>query len=146
MENGRSEIQWSPRVPKRKIRRLYESDAKGLLDDELLDDVGITLLLRCRDILIIDEAKHGRVKCPRCAKQRQHTIIERPPGTGKGDARDQVLTCPNCGWQITWGEYALSYKRKQLNAGGATKAFEAYVRDSVDTDFERCSCQDSQLV
>jgi hypothetical protein len=30
-----------------------------------------------------------------------------------GDVCDEVLTCPVCGWQITWGEYALSFRRKQ---------------------------------
>ena len=129
MKDGRDEIRWSPRVARWKIRRLYESDAKGMLDEELLNDVGITLLLRCRDILTIDEAKRGRVRCPRCAKRRQYTIIARAPRARKSDVRNEVLICPRCGWQITWGEYALSYKRKQLNAGGATRAFEAYVRD-----------------
>jgi hypothetical protein len=57
INDGRSEIRWSPRVPQWKIQRLYESDAQGLLDEELLDDVGITLWLRCRDILTIHEAK-----------------------------------------------------------------------------------------
>ncbi len=49
-----------------KIRRLYESDAKRILDQELYEDVGICLLLllRCESILTINEAKHGRVKCP----------------------------------------------------------------------------------
>jgi hypothetical protein len=40
-----------------------------------------------------------------------------------------VLTCSKCGWRITWGEYALSFKRKQLNSGGAVTAFGRYVRD-----------------
>jgi hypothetical protein len=96
MNNGRSEIKWSPRVPQWKIRRLYELDAQGILDEELLDDVGITLLLRCRDILTIHEAKRGRVKCPRCADQRERTIIERV--SQKGDARDEAIVCPECGW------------------------------------------------
>jgi hypothetical protein len=126
MGTGRSEIRWSPRVPKWKIRRLYELDARGILDEELLDDVGFTLLLRCRDIVTIDEARRGRVKCPRCATQRKRTIIERT--YGEGDVRDEVITCPECGWRITWGEYALSFKRKQLNSGGALTAFERYIR------------------
>jgi hypothetical protein len=124
---GRDEIQWSPRVPKSALRRLYESDAKGFLDEDLLNDVGITLLLRCQDILTIYEAKQGRVKCLRCARLGQHTMIERDPRT-KGDPRDEFIECPSCGWQISWGEYRLSHKRKQLNPGGAVGAFEKYVQ------------------
>jgi DNA-directed RNA polymerase subunit RPC12/RpoP len=127
MNTGRNEIRWSPRVAKWKIRRLYELDAQGIVDEALLDDVGITLLLRCRDIVTIDEARRGRIKCPRCAKQKKRTLIVR--AHGKGDVRDEVITCPECGWRITWGEYALSFKRKQLNSGGALTAFERYIRD-----------------
>jgi hypothetical protein len=129
MPDGRSEIRWSPRVPKWKVRRLYESDAQGMLDVELLDDVGITLLLRCRDILAIHEARvQGRVQCPRCARQQRETMIQRLPRSQQEDVRDEVLTCPACGLQITWGEYNLSFKRKQLHSGGAVTAFERYIR------------------
>ena len=124
---GRSETRWARRVPKWKVRRLYESDAQGMLDEELLDDVGITLLLRCQDILVIHEARQGRVRCHRCTRQGQRTVIHRSPRS-EGDLRDELLTCPECGWQITWGEYHRSFKRKQLNSGGATTAFERYAR------------------
>ena len=127
MPSSRDELRWSPRVPKWKIRRLYESDAQGVLDQELLEEVGWTLLLRCQNILTVAEAKRGRVSCPRCARRGSPTVIERGPTT-TGDKRDRVITCPECSWQITWGAYALSYSRKQLNAGGARSAFAAYVR------------------
>jgi DNA-directed RNA polymerase subunit M/transcription elongation factor TFIIS len=126
VKTGRDEIKWPRRVPKHKIRRLYESDAQGMLDEELVDDVGITLLLRCKSILEVAQAKRGRVRCPCCARQRVETTIQR--ARVKGDPRDEVITCPACGWQVTWGEYAASYKRKQLNIGGAAGAFEAYVQ------------------
>jgi len=126
MKIGRDEIQWPRRVSKHKVRRLYESDAQGMLDAELVDDVGITLLLRCKAILEVAEAKRGRVRCPRCARQRKETVIRRV--RAKQDPRDEVITCPECGWQVTWGEYAATYKRKQLNVGGAEGAFAAYVQ------------------
>jgi predicted RNA-binding Zn-ribbon protein involved in translation (DUF1610 family) len=125
LKSARSEIRWAPRLAKHKLRRLYELDAQGILDSELIDDVGITLLVRCQAILEVAEAKEGQVKCPRCARQRETTIIQRE--CRPRDARDEVLTCPHCGWQITWGEYAKSFKRRQLNVGGARDAFEGYV-------------------
>ena len=42
MKNAISDIEWAPRVSKKKIRKLYESEATGLLDETLLDDVGIS--------------------------------------------------------------------------------------------------------
>ena len=62
---GRNEIRWTPRVPKAKIRRLYEADAQGIVDQELLDDVGTTLFARCQDILTIKAARMGHVRCDR---------------------------------------------------------------------------------
>ena len=124
--SGREEIQWGPRLPKWKLRRLYESDAQGLLDEELLDEVGFALLERCRDILKVEDTLQGRVHCARCDRQGQTTLIERIHT--KGDPRDVLLTCPVCGWQITWGDYHLSFKRHQLNPGGATDIFAAFVQ------------------
>lgn len=118
-------IHWAPRVRKHKLRRLYESDARGLLDDELLDDVGITLLLRCRSILQVAEAQRGVVRCPDCADWDITTLIHCAPG----DARDAILRCPACGWACAWVDYARSYQHHQLNAGGAVASFEAYARD-----------------
>ncbi len=124
--NPRAEIQWSRRIPKWQLRRLYESDAGGLLDEDLLDEVGYALLARCCDILKVEDAQHGHVHCARCDRQGVTTLIERPHA--RGDPRDILLTCPACGWQITWGEYHLSFKRKQLNPGGATDTFAAFVQ------------------
>ena len=120
-------IRWSPRVPKEKIRRLYESDADGLLDEELVDDVGITLLLRVRDILTIRDAHAGKVRCPVCQRNGKEVFAPRLPFSG--DKRDQPLRCPECNWRSTWGEYAKAYRKRQLNPGGATKFFEAYANE-----------------
>ena len=51
--------QWAPRVPKSKIKRLYELDAKGIYDDELLDDVGYALFARCQSFITACQATSG---------------------------------------------------------------------------------------
>jgi hypothetical protein len=124
--DGRDDVRWGPRVPRHKIRRLYEAYVSGIEDEDLIDDVGITLLVRCRNILDIHAAKQGQVRCPRCQRRHIETVIERDRSTS-ADPRDEVLTCPTCDWTITWGAYAGTYKRKQLNPGGAVSAFRAYV-------------------
>src|SRR5215469_8077102 len=58
---------WSPRVPMEKLRRLYQNDATRIVDEELLDDVGITLYCRCESILEASDALLGKVHCPSCA-------------------------------------------------------------------------------
>jgi hypothetical protein len=116
-------IRWARRLSKEKLRRLYRSDAAGILDEELLEEVGFTLLARCQSILEVTEAKKGRVHCPACREAGRETVFERQRG------REAVVTCPVCGWQVTWLAYLKSFRRHQLNLGGAGPAFEAYVRD-----------------
>ena len=66
MHDEMPNVHWSPRIPLLKIRRLYERDAQGVPDEELLDDVGQGLFFRCRDMLGIYEARRGRVACRNC--------------------------------------------------------------------------------
>jgi hypothetical protein len=110
-------FRWAPRVAQDKIRRLYETDARGTVDDELIDDVGYAMLARCESILIATRAHAGDVMCRQCRASIKRDIYE----------RDGPLACEACGWISTWREYHKSYRRKQLHGGGATPAFETFV-------------------
>jgi predicted RNA-binding Zn-ribbon protein involved in translation (DUF1610 family) len=120
-------------VPRSKLRRLYESEAQGLLDEALLDEVGLLLHLRCQSILQAEEARRGRVRCPQC----EHVIL-RPERRHE----DEVLHCQGCGWEMRWQEYAKSFRRRQLNVGGAKRVFELYVQQYPRAD----SPQDRMLL
>ena len=122
MLQGRDAIRWTWRVSRTKLRQLYERFAEGIVDRELIDDVGITLYLRCRDILTVKRAREGRqVRCPICDRARQEVFVERRNGL------DELIRCPVCGWEIVWHDYVRTVKRRHLNAGGATEAFEGYL-------------------
>ncbi len=124
MVDCRQEIRWSQRLPKHKLRQLYERDALGIRDEELLEEVGWCLYARCRDILNLRRALEDRqVLCPRCDAEGKATYI---PRTG---ALEEMMRCAECGWELTWREYRLSTKRRQLNPGGAVPAFERYVEE-----------------
>ena len=123
MVDNSNEIRWHPRVSQTKIVRLYRSDAEGLLNVDLLEDVAVTLYLRCRSIVMVGDAEKGRIHCPRCHNEGRSTIIDRG-GYGKGF----LLVCPTCQWSATWGQYLKSYQRKQLNIGGAGRYFREYLR------------------
>lgn len=51
MSNALDDVHWYPKVQPSKIRRLYESDARGLLDQWLLDEVGFELYIAARALL-----------------------------------------------------------------------------------------------
>jgi hypothetical protein len=118
---GGVKLRWAPKLRPEKLRRLYETDARGIVDDELIDDVGYTLYSRCGSILTVTEAFHGRVKCPGCAA----VLLRGDPGRGPAE---ELLHCAACGWQTTWKEYHRSWQNRQLWGGNAVEAFEAFVR------------------
>lgn len=108
---------WAPRVEPHKIRRLYENDARGIYDDDLIDDVGYGLLARCRSFVAAVAAVAGRAPCPRCGAVITHS-----------GRREEVLSC-GCGWEATWGGYFRTIQHKQLSGAEPVVAF---FREYVD--------------
>lgn len=104
---------WSPRVSKGKIRRLYETDANGIYDEELLDDVGYALLARCESFITANEARAGQLPCPQC---------DRP-------VRQQEMLRCECGWELPWADYFKTIQHKQLSgAEPVLRQFRDFVR------------------
>jgi hypothetical protein len=99
-------------VPQRKIRRLYETDAKGIYDEDLIDEVGYGLLARCESFITANRARAGEVPCPECGR-----IVR----------REEVLSCP-CGWELRWADYFKTIQHKQLSgAEPVLKQFRDFV-------------------
>ena len=111
-----SPIKWAKKVSSIKIRKLYETDAANLQDEELVDEVGCGLYVRCVSILEVTEAVRGRARCHGCGNVILHH-----------SRHDEILCCEKCNWQVTWGEYRKSYKEKQLFGGAAVAAFSNFV-------------------
>jgi hypothetical protein len=122
-----SKILWSPRLPKQILAQAYYNDACGLADSALLDDIGAALYLRCSDILYINDAQQHRWRCPRCEAATPPGSLMALAGESQRDARDNRYLCPHCTLLMTWGQFTLSYKRMQLNPGGAVAEFEHYI-------------------
>ena len=121
-------IKWSQRLPLDKLRQLYLSQANGMLDEELLEDVAVTLYLRCKDIIAVDKAKGGEVRCPFCYKNEMKEIYIQATRDEYGRILDK-LQCNECSNEFSYAEYKLCYKREQLNMGGAGEAFKRYINE-----------------
>lgn len=105
---------WAPKLPQRLIARLYLADSRGIVDEELLDEVGYGLFARCESMLIVTEASRGSVRCPGCGQTITHT----------NNPKD-LLKCRKCKWQKSWQAYKRAYKGRHLHAGG----IEPFVRE-----------------
>lgn len=121
-QDGMALVRWAPRVSRDKIWRLYASEARGLIDEVLLDDVLIGVYLRCRSVTTASEAHNGRVECPRCGN-----VLLRGSG-----GPDEVIRCGACGWEVTWGAYHKSFQHKNLFWGGAFPAVKAFMEGFDD--------------
>jgi hypothetical protein len=117
MRSSDPPVRWAPRLQPGKLRRLYALDAQGILDEELLDEVGSTLYSRCQSILQVSSAMRGKVHCPHC-----DTLIDRLT-----DDPNDELRCPTCNWSTRWGAYAHTYRTQDLGAGGAWDMFAEFV-------------------
>ena len=118
-----TKIRWSRRVSRDKIRRLYQSDAQGMLDQELLHDVGYGIYVRCQDLLEVSEARRGKVQCRSCG----HVIMRQGIAVGLGEDKKEVLRCERCAWQTTWGAYHHSLLGSGLLADGVDRLFAGFV-------------------
>jgi hypothetical protein len=118
--SGLGDVCWASRVNPSLIRRLYETDARGVVDAGLIDEVGGAVVARCRSILQATEAhERGRVSCPRCG----HVVV-RPAGVS---IQAVEITCDSCAWSVRGSDYLKTYQDKHLHGGGAVALFEAFI-------------------
>lgn len=124
-------IRWAPKVQPGLIRRLYQQDALGIVDEELIDRAGWLLLQRCKSILMICDQQ---VACPRCGT----IFVCAEPGL----ADDLERHCPaDCGWRTTARQYRESYRHRDLSSGWGTRSF----RDFVDR-YERAASPQERMI
>lgn len=121
-------LHWAPKIQPGRIQRLYEQDARGIVDDDLLNDVGWALLERCRSIVLVSSSM---IACPRCDTEfRFHAA----------DAQT-VVACPTgCGWGISGAAYHRSWRHRDL-IGTNTPAFVAFIER-----FPRAATPREQLI
>jgi hypothetical protein len=108
---------WARKVSQTKIRRLYLTDARGIVDEELIDEVGTALYARCQSVMVVSRAQ---ALCPRCG----HIFP-----VGKGRSGQEEIKCPaeGCSWQTTYEQWHHSWRHQDLIGTNAAAAFETYL-------------------
>jgi hypothetical protein len=134
-------LKWPQRLKKEKITRLYKLNAMRINDHDLLQDVAITLYLRCKAIICVYDAHfNSKVCCPSCLNKGVENYFDFPRGMKTHDRLNYRFECLKCGGSFTWSEFKKSHSRSQLNIGGAGDVFRHYIKQ-----FER-NLDDNKLM
>lgn len=120
-------FQWPAKLDIHKLNRLYMQDAKGIQDEILADEIGLTLYLRC---------KYGKEDMERMEK-----YIIRCHGCGAELAGESDFRECSCGLQYSYKEYRRSYCRNNMPAGAAEKIFNLFIQN-----WERAKTYQEKLV
>jgi hypothetical protein len=115
MPRTEAPVKGAPKVRQDKIRRLCEKETMGICVEELIDEVGYALYVRCVSILGATAA-NGRAKSHGCGG-----IITRQK------VADEVLHCDGCGWELDWKTCHKSIKKKQILGNATLPFFREYV-------------------
>ena len=113
---------WAPRIKKERIGRLYQSVGRGIIDDEMINDVGFSLLARCMSILEATDASRGKAKCPICESLVLHKC-----------QKEETLSCQNCGWICSWQESdsGLTARARELSMDSGAYSLRVEGHDST---------------
>jgi len=133
-------IHWAPKVRQAKIWQLYQNDALGLVDEDLVREVGFDLLQRCRSVW---QVSHRMVVCPRCGEP--FTLAE----DRKWKFRSEIQVCPtpDCGWEMTTQYWHETWRHQDLLGSAAMGAIETYMHDYplAKSSEERMVCIDQVI-
>ena len=133
-------IVWPVKIRRAKIWQMYQNDALGAVDDDLVEDVGFRLFHRCHSIWLVTRRE---VECPRCGM----VLPMSEPGTWIMLPGVQSCPTPGCGWETTADEWHASWRHQDLLGAAAMQATETYLHDNplAHTTQERMVCID-QLI
>ena len=107
-------LRWSPKIHPQKLVMLYQQYVKDQVDESAVDNVGLALYLRVRDILLISEHK---LICPVCG--REIKIQSGETACGKS----------SCTFSIYEEQYRHSWRHRELWCGNALPFFKQYFHD-----------------
>lgn len=115
-------ITWAPKIKQSLIWQIYQNDSLGMVDEELLEDVGYRLYNRCQSIWLVTRRE---VRCPRCGAVFPVSYPD------SWNLLPGELHCPSpgCGWSTTAEAWHNSWRHRDLLGTAAMQAVETYLRD-----------------
>lgn len=122
-----NKFDWGKKASRNDIVRLYQGEARGMVDEELLDEVGYTFYMRCtqakqaRDLM-----EQGRILCLHCGAVLDAECI-RVGGYTPFSKNNLPVNC-GCGYSYTYREYRRSCNAANMPGGRAAPIFERFAK------------------
>ena len=121
-----NKFKWCKKVPRNDIVRLYRSDAKGLLDEELLDEIGYTFYTRCVQAKEAHTCmERGEIICHHCRSILKARDVSQNGWFILGE--NSPVHCA-CGYSYTYREYRRSCNSANMPAGAAAPIFHDFMK------------------
>jgi len=118
---------WGKMVNRGDLLKLYQDEAKGLLDEELLDEVGYTLYARCVQAKQARELmEKSRILCLHCGAVLDADCIKVAGYTPF--SKDNLPIHCDCGYSYTYREYRRSCNAANMPGGRAAPIFERFAQ------------------
>lgn len=109
-----NKCKWADKVSRNKLVKLYQDEAKGLLDEDLLNEIGYTFYTRCKQARDTRERlEKGEIICHYCGTVHQAASYT------------ALISCP-CGYYYTYREYRRSCNANNVPGGRAAEIFRAF--------------------
>lgn len=124
-----NQFKWNKKVSRNDLWRLYQDEAKGLLDEVLLDDIGLTFYLRCKQAKEVrDCMDKGQIICLHCGAVLTGGRVSRTGSVLTKSADNYTPIECACGYSYTYREYRRSCNSVNMPGGRATPIFENYLQ------------------
>jgi len=124
-----NQFKWCKKVSRGDLHRLYQGESKGMMDEVLLDDIGLTFYMRCKQAKEVRERMDkGQIICHHCGTVLTGGRVS-PTGSVLMKNADNYLPIHcGCGYSYTYREYRRNCNAVNMPGGRATPTFEHFLQ------------------
>ncbi|MCL2060528.1 MAG: hypothetical protein FWH01_16010 [Oscillospiraceae bacterium] len=123
-----NQFKWCKKVTRNDLYRLYQGESKGLIDEALLDDIGLTFYMRCKQAKEVRECMDkGQIICHHCGAILTGGRVS-PTGSVLTKNTDNYIpiVC-GCGYSYTYREYRRNCNSVNMPGGRAAPIFDNFL-------------------
>jgi len=120
-----NQFKWCRKIARNDLLKLYTGEAKGMLDTDLLDDVGYAFYARCKQAREAYAClEKGQILCHHCGAVLEADCII--TGSYTPYSKDNLPVHCKCGYSYTYREYRRSKATANMPGGRAAPIFEHF--------------------